>query len=80
MDLAVGAKQTWVMMKLLSKEGESKLVERCSYPLTGKRCVTRVYTDLCTLECTPHGLRFIDAVEGLSREALQDLVRLSIAP
>jgi 3-oxoadipate CoA-transferase beta subunit len=49
MDLATGAKQTWVMMDLLTKQGESKIVERCSYPLTGIGCVKRVYTDLATL-------------------------------
>jgi 3-oxoadipate CoA-transferase beta subunit len=79
MDLAVGARQTWVMMDLLTKKGESKLVERCTYPLTGISCVKRVYSDLATLECTPHGLRLIDAVEGLSHAELQRLVGLPIA-
>ena len=79
MDLAIGAKQTWVMMDLLTKQGESKLVERCSYPLTGLACVKRVYTDLATFACTPQGLQLIDAVEGLSREALETIVGLPIA-
>ena len=55
MDLAIGAKQTWVMMDLLTKQGASKLVEQCSYPLTGIGCVKRVYSDLATLDCTPAG-------------------------
>jgi len=80
MDLAIGAKQTWVMMDLLTKGGESKLVERCTYPLTGMACVRRVYTDLATFECTPHGLRLVDAVEGLAHAELEALVRLPIAP
>ena len=80
MDLAIGAKQTWVMMDLLTKQGGSKLVERCSYPLTGLACVKRVYTDLATFACTPQGLQLIDAVEGLSREALEAIVGLPIAP
>jgi 3-oxoadipate CoA-transferase beta subunit len=80
MDLAIGAKQTWVMMDLLTKQGESKLVETCSYPLTGLACVKRVYTDLATFACTEHGLQLIDAVEGLSREALEGIVGLPIAP
>jgi 3-oxoadipate CoA-transferase beta subunit len=80
MDLAIGAKQTWVMMDLLTKQGESKLVERCSYPLTGLACVKRVYTDLATFACTPQGLQLIDAVEGLSREALEAIVGLPIFP
>lgn len=78
MDLAIGAKQTWVMMDLLTKKGESKVVAQCSYPLTGIGCVKRIYSDLATLECTPQGLKFIDAVDGLSREELQKLVGLPI--
>ena len=79
MDLAVGARQTWVMMDLLTKRGESKIVERCSYPLTGIACVKRIYTDLATFECTPQGLRLVDAVPGLTREALEGMVKLPIA-
>jgi 3-oxoadipate CoA-transferase beta subunit len=79
MDLAIGAKQTWVMMELLTKKGESKVVERCSYPLTGIACVKRIYTELCTLECTPQGLRLIDTVEGLSHAELEQLIKLTIA-
>jgi len=79
MDLAVGARQTWVMMDLLTKQGASKLVAECSYPLTALACVKRVYTDLATLACTPQGLRLIDAVEGLSREALEALIGLPVA-
>ena len=74
MDLAVGAKQTWVMMDLLTKKGESKIVQKCSYPLTGLSCVKRIYSDLATLECTPEGLKLIDAVDGLSKEELERLI------
>ena len=79
MDLAVGAKQTWVMMDLLSKQGTSKLVQSCSYPLTGIGCVKRVYSDLATLACTPQGLQLIDKVDGLSHAELEQLVGLPIA-
>jgi 3-oxoadipate CoA-transferase beta subunit len=79
MDLAVGAKQTWVMMDLLTKQGQSKLVERCTYPLTGLACVRRVYTDLGTFECTPQGLRVIDVVDGLAPDVLEQLVGLPLA-
>jgi 3-oxoadipate CoA-transferase beta subunit len=79
MDLAVGAKQTWVMMDLLTKQGASKIVERCTYPLTGLACVKRVYSDLATLACSPEGLRLIDTVPGLSRAELEKLVGLPIA-
>lgn len=80
MDLATGAKQTWVMMDLLTKKGESKVVAQCSYPLTGIGCVKRIYSDIATLECTPQGLRLIDTVEGLSHAELEQLVGLPIAP
>ena len=79
MDLAIGARQTWVMMDLLTKQGASKVVARCTYPLTGVACVKRIYTDLATLECTPQGLRLIDAVEGLTHAELERLVGLPIA-
>ena len=79
MDLAIGAKQTWVMMDLLTKKGESKIVEACSYPLTGIGCVKRVYSDLATLECTPDGLKLIDRVDGLTHAELEKLIGLPIA-
>jgi len=78
MDLAIGAKQTWVMMDLLTKKGESKVVATCSYPLTAIACVKRIYSDLATLECTPEGLKLIDMVEGLDHAQLEDLVGLPI--
>ena len=78
MDLAVGARQTWVMMDLLNKQGQSKVVERCSYPLTGVACVKRIYTDLATLACTPEGLRLIDAVDGMSHAELERLMGVSL--
>ncbi len=79
MDLAIGAKQTWVMMDLLTKQGQSKLVSQCSYPLTGIGCVKRVYTDLATLACSPSGFLVIDMVRGLSLEALSQLIELPLA-
>jgi len=79
MDLAIGARQTWVMMDLLTKKGESKIVERCSYPLTGIECVKRVYTDLATIECTPQGLKLVDVVEGLEHAELERIVGLPIS-
>ena len=79
MDLAIGAKQTWVMMDLLTKQGASKVVAQCTYPLTGLGCVKRIYTDLATLDVTPQGLKWVDAVDGLSRADLERLVGLPIA-
>jgi 3-oxoadipate CoA-transferase beta subunit len=78
MDLAIGAKSTWVMMNLLTRDGESKLVAEATYPLTGIGCVKRVYTDLATFNCTPDGLEVIDRVEGLSHEELERLVGIPL--
>ena len=79
MDLAIGAKQTWVMMDLLTKKGESKVVAQCSYPITGIACVKRIYSELATLECTPQGLKLIDMVEGLTHAELEKMLGLPIA-
>ncbi len=78
MDLAAGAKETWVMMDLLTKKGESKLVSACTYPLTGVACVSRVYADLATLACSPDGLSLIDIVDGLSVQELSAMIGLPI--
>ena len=79
MDLAIGAKQTWVMMDLLTKKGESKVVAQCSYPITGIACVKRIYSELATLECTPKGLKLIDMVDGLTHAELEKMLGLPIA-
>ena len=73
MDLAIGAKQVFVMMEHQTKTGESKLVELCSYPLTGIACVSRIYTDLAVIDVTPQGLYVREIVDGLAFEQLQDL-------
>lgn len=79
MDLAIGAQQTWVMMDLMTRQGNSKLVTSCSFPLTGVACVKRVYTDFGTFECTNKGFRLIDPVSGISRSDLERLIGLSVS-
>ena len=79
MDLAIGAKQTWVMMDLLTKQGQSKVVAQCTYPLTGMACVKRIYTDLATLSCSPQGLKLVDKIEGLAHAELEKLIGLTVA-
>ena len=60
MDLAIGARQTFVMMTLLTREGRPKLVPACTYPLTGLACVSRVYTDLGVFLISPDGVAVRD--------------------
>ena len=71
MDLAIGAKKTFVMMEHTTRQGESKLVEACTYPLTGLACVSRVYTDLAVIDVGPAGATVVDIVPGLAFAALQ---------
>ena len=73
MDLAIGAKKTFVMMEHTTKAGQSKIVRACSYPLTGIGCVSRIYTDLAVIEVTPTGLHLIEKVGGISLDELQCL-------
>jgi 3-oxoadipate CoA-transferase beta subunit len=80
MDLAIGAKQTFVMMELLTKKGESKLVQQCSYPLTGLACVSRIYTDLAVIDVTRDGLRAVELIDGLAFDELLTLAGVPIAP
>jgi 3-oxoadipate CoA-transferase beta subunit len=77
MDLAIGAKSVFVMMEHLTREGESKIVKACSYPLTGMGCVNRIYTDLAVIDVTAEGLAVVDCVPGLS---LEELARLTGVP
>jgi 3-oxoadipate CoA-transferase beta subunit len=80
MDLAVGAKNVWVMMEHLTKSGESKIVSRCTYPLTGIDVVKRIYTDLAVIELTPRGLVARDLVPGLGFDELERLSGVPLAP
>jgi 3-oxoadipate CoA-transferase beta subunit len=65
------------MMEHTTKTGESKIVERCTYPLTGVACVKRIYTDLAVIDVMVDGLTVIEMVDGLSFE---ELARLTAAP
>jgi 3-oxoadipate CoA-transferase beta subunit len=71
MDLAIGAKRVYVMMEHLTKDGRSKIVDRCTYPLTGIGCVNRIFTDLAVLDVTASGLVVVEMVDGLPFDALQ---------
>jgi 3-oxoadipate CoA-transferase beta subunit len=78
MDLAIGAKQVFVMMEHLTKQGTSKIVPTCTYPLTGVRCVDRIYTDLAVLDVTERGLAVIEIVDGLPFEELERLTGIPL--
>jgi 3-oxoadipate CoA-transferase, beta subunit len=78
MDLAIGAKKVFVMMEHQTKSGESKIVPACTYPLTGVGCVSRIYTDLATIDVTPEGLLVIDMIEGLALDALQQMTGVQL--
>jgi len=80
MDLALGAKQVFVMMDHQTKTGESKIVQQCSYPLTGVACVHRIYTDLAVLDVTPAGLKIVQMVDGLSWDELQAVTDAPLLP
>jgi len=80
MDLAVGAKNVWVMMEHLNKSGESKIVERCTYPLTGIGVVKRIYTDLAVIDITPRGLVASQLLPGLTFEELHRLTGIPVLP
>jgi 3-oxoadipate CoA-transferase, beta subunit len=79
MDLAIGAKKVFVMMEHRTKSGESKIVAKCTYPLTAFACVDRIYTDLAVIDVTPQGLRVLEMVEGLSLPELTVLTGLPLA-
>ena len=79
MDLAIGAKQVFVMMDLFTKHGESKLVSECSYPLTGLRCVSRVYTDVAVFDLGTDGATVLEMVDGMDIEQLRELTGLPLA-
>jgi 3-oxoadipate CoA-transferase beta subunit len=71
MDLAIGAKQVFVMMTLFDKQGRSKLVPTCTYPLTGIGCVSRVYTDVAVIDVGPGGATVRETF-GIAVDELRD--------
>ena len=78
MDLAVGARQVFVMMDLQTKAGECKLVRACTYPLTGLACVSRIYSDVGVFSVGPDGARVVEMVEGHSLDDLRAITGLEL--
>jgi 3-oxoadipate CoA-transferase beta subunit len=79
MDLAIGAKSVYVLMVLLTRDGQSKLVEKCTYPLTGVACVSRVYTDLAVFQLGGGRVVLLDDLAGVGIDELRRLTGLDIA-
>ena len=79
MDLAIGAKKTFVMMEQLTRQGEPKIVQRCTYPLTGIGCVSRVYTDHGVFDVGPDGVR-IRETYGIGAHELAERLGLALSP
>lgn len=78
MDLAIGARKVYVMMDYLTKTGECKLVEQCSYPLTGLACVSRIYSDMAIIDITPDGPQVRELCPGLTFDTLQALTPIRL--
>jgi 3-oxoadipate CoA-transferase beta subunit len=72
MDLVAGVKRVFVMTTHVTKEGTPKLVERCTYPLTGRGVVTRIYSDLAVVDVTPRGFELVELAPGVSYEYVKE--------
>src|SRR5690606_38167277 len=72
MDLAVGARNVWVMTTHMTRKGQPKILRRCTYPLTGLGCVKRIYTDLCVIHINNSQLEVQEIIPGLTLEELQE--------
>ena len=80
MDLAAGARAVYVMMELLTRDGQCKLVDQCTYPLTGLKCVSRVYTDYAVFQIEGDGVvRVVDDCSGAGADELKRLTGLELA-
>ena len=73
MDLAAGAKAVIVAMEHTGRDDQPKIVETCTYPITGKECVTMIVTDLAVIRCSPEGLVLLEVAPGWTPEQVQEL-------
>ena len=80
MDLVAGVKQVFVITQHCTKTGDAKLVESCSYPLTGRGVVDRVYTNLAVIDVTPDGFQVVELCPGVEFETVQELTGAPLRP
>jgi len=80
MDLVQGVKQIYVITMHTTRSGEPKLVERCSYPLTGPGVVSRIYTDLAVIEVTANGFQVVELAPGVTFEEVEGKTGAAILP
>lgn len=80
MDLVAGVKTIYVITQHCTKTGEPKLVEGCTYPLTGKGVVSRIYTDLAVIDITPEGFQVVELAPGISFEYVQERTGCNLLP
>lgn len=78
MDLAIGAKRVYVMTEHLTRQGESKIVQACSYPLTGMACIDRIYTDMAVMDITPEGIVVRELFGDVTAEYLQSVTPVAL--
>lgn len=74
MDLAVGAKKVFIIMELFDKNGQSKLIQECTYPITGLKCVSRIYTDVATFEIKEDGVHLLEICADITFQELQEKI------
>ena len=80
MDLVAGVKQVFVLTQHCTKTGEPKLVESCTYPLTGQGVVDRIYTDLAVIDVTPEGFRVVELAPGIEFEHVEERTGAPLLP
>ncbi|MDI3362109.1 3-oxoacid CoA-transferase subunit B [Lelliottia sp. V89_10] len=78
MDLAIGAKKVFVMTEHLTKKGECKIVEHCTYPLTGMACIDRIYSDMAVMDITPQGMVVRELFGDVTAEYLQSVTPVAL--
>ncbi|MGJ8635387.1 MAG: 3-oxoacid CoA-transferase subunit B [Phycisphaerales bacterium] len=80
MDLVAGVKSVYVITQHCTKQGDPKLVESCTFPLTGRKCINRIYTDLAVIDVTPDGFQLVELSPGVDFEYVQERTGAPIKP